>query len=88
MVFAAAEACALAIGIAANAARLREAAPKLRAKGAGQVVTLLLNEDAVSGTLRTDHLTRWGTRRVFERLLDFNAVRELSGRQSFKLFGL
>jgi hypothetical protein len=87
-VFGAAEAGVLANGIAANAARLREAAPKLRAKGAGQVVTMLLNEDAVSGTLRTDHLTRWGTRRLFERLIDLKAVQELTGRSSFKLYGL
>jgi hypothetical protein len=87
-VFGAAEAGALANGIAANAARLRDVAPKLRAKGAGEVVTLLLNEDAVSGTLRTEHLTRWGTRRVFERLIDLKAVQELTGRSSFKLYGL
>jgi hypothetical protein len=36
LVFAAAEACALANGIAAHAARLKEIAPKLRAKGAGE----------------------------------------------------
>jgi hypothetical protein len=52
------------------------------------MIELLLNDDAVSGTLRTEHLTRWGSRRLFERLLDFNAVRELSGRPNFKLFGL
>jgi hypothetical protein len=87
-IFGAAEACAVANGIAANAARLREVAPKLRAKGAGEVVTMLLNEDAVSGTLRTEQLTRWGSRRLFERLIDLKAVQELTGRSSFKLYGL
>jgi hypothetical protein len=88
LVAAAAAACAQAAGIAAHAARLHDVAPKLRAKGAGEVIKLLLNEEAVAGTLRTEHMTRWGTRRLFERLTDFGAVTELSGQESFKLFGL
>ena len=74
--------------IAPRAARLAEVAPKLRAKGAGEVVQLLLDQDAVPGTLRTEKLTRWGARRLFERLQTFDAVRELSGRASFRLYGV
>lgn len=74
--------------IAPRAARLQAVGPKLRAKGAGDAVRRLLEDDAVSGTLTTEKLSRWGARRLFERLEALGAVRELSGRSSFKLFGL
>lgn len=82
------EACRIAGDIAPRAARLIEITPKLRAKGAGEVIQLLLDDDAVSGTLQTKSLTRWGSRRLFERLTALGAVRELSGRASFRLYGL
>lgn len=88
LALAAAEACRLAGEIAPRAARLLEIAPKLRAKGAGEVIQLLLDDDAVSGTLQTEKLTRWGSRRLFERLTALQATRELSGRASFRLYGL
>jgi len=85
---AATEACRLAGEIAPRAARLEAVQPKLRAKGAGEAIQRLLQDDAVPGTLQTAHLTRWGSRRLFERLLALDAVRELSGRAAFKLYGL
>lgn len=84
----AAEACRLAGEIGARAARLQAVAPKLRAKGAGQAIALLLEDDAVSGTLQTQTLSRWGARRLFERLSALGAVCELSGRPAFRLYGL
>lgn len=88
LALAAAEACRIAGAIAPRAARLIEVTPKLRAKGAGEVIGLLFDDDAVSGTLQTKNLTRWGSRRLFERLTALGAVRELSGRASFRLYGL
>lgn len=85
---AATEACRLAADIAPRAARLEAARPKLRAKGAGEAIQRLFDDDAVPGTLQTAHLTRWGSRRLFERLVSLDAVRELSGRAAFKLYGL
>jgi hypothetical protein len=85
---AAAEACRLAAEIARRAARLATAAPKLRAKGAGEAIQLLLGDDAVSGSLTTPNLTRWGSRRLFERLATLEAARELTGRSTFRLYGL
>ncbi|UCI22980.1 DUF1403 family protein (plasmid) [Mesorhizobium sp. B2-1-8] len=88
LVQAAAEACRLAAELSRRAEKLLAVAPKLRAKGAGDVIVLLLNEDAVSGSLVTKNLSRFAARRLFERLQQLEAVRELSGRTSFRLFGL
>lgn len=88
LALAAAEACRLAGAIAPRAALLIAVRPKLRAKGAGEAIRLLLDEDAVPGTLQTKSLTRWGSRRLFERLTALEAVHELSGRASFRLYGL
>lgn len=85
---AAGEACVLASDLARRAERLSIVVPKLRAKGARDAIRILMNEDAVSGTLQTPSLTRWASRRLFDRLLSFNAIRELSGRDSFRIFGL
>ncbi|UCI23049.1 DUF1403 family protein (plasmid) [Mesorhizobium sp. B2-1-8] len=88
LVQAAAEACRLASELSRRAEKLLAVAPKLRAKGAGDVIILLLNEDAVSGSLVTKNLSRFAARRLFERLQQLDAVRELSGRTTFRLFGL
>lgn len=84
----AARACRLAAEIAPRAARLEAVVPKLRAKGAGDAVRRLLDDDVVPGTLQTAALSRFAARRLFDRLVTLGAVRELSGRPQFKLFGL
>ena len=84
----AAEACRLAAGMAQQAERLHEVMPKLRAKGAGEVIALLLSDDAVSSSFTSKAMTRWASRRLFERLHQLDAVRELSGRPTFRLYGL
>lgn len=82
------EACGLAGDIARRADRLAAAVPKLRAKGAGEAIEKLLANDAVVGFLVTKNLSRFASRRLFERLIEFDAVRELSGRPTFRLYGL
>lgn len=82
------DACRLASDLSRRAEKLLAVAPKLRAKGAGDVIFLLLNEDAVAGSLTTKNLSRFAARRLFERLQQLDVVRELSGRASFRLFGL
>jgi hypothetical protein len=84
----AAEALRVAADIARRADRLVAVAPKLRAKGAPDAIARLLEDDAVSGSLVTKNLSRFASRRLFERLVQFEAVRELSGRPTFRLYGL
>jgi hypothetical protein len=63
-------------------------APKLRAKGSGDVIKLLLSDDAVPGSWSSAKLSARGARRLFDRLGELGAVRELSGRPTFRLYGL
>ena len=85
---AAAEACDLGIELAQRAAKLTMVAPKLRAKGSGDVIKLLLSDDAVPGSWSSPKLSARGARRLFDRLGELGAVRELSGRPTFRLYGL
>lgn len=73
-----------------QAKRLFDAAPKLRAKGAGRVIDMLLADDCVSPARAAKYakLSDRSARRLFDRLTELGAVRELSGRASFRLYGL
>jgi hypothetical protein len=87
---AAQEAFALAGELSRRSQALLAAAPKLRAKGAGRVVELLLDDDAVSSAraAKLARLSDRAARRLFDRLIELGVVRELSGRPNFRLYGL
>lgn len=87
---AAQEAFALADELSRRSEKLLAAQPKLRAKGAGRVVELLLADDAASPAraAKLARLSDRAARRLFDRLVELGAVRELSGRPNFRLYGL
>jgi hypothetical protein len=87
---AASEAFALAGELSRRSQALLAAQPKLRAKGAGRVIELLLSDDAVSPAraAKLARLSDRAARRLFDRLIELGAARELSGRSNFRLYGL
>ncbi|MFK7877044.1 MAG: DUF1403 family protein [Paracoccaceae bacterium] len=82
--------------LANKAAALRAITPKLRAKGSDAAVTLFLSEDAVapsttlSPTIQgtTIAMTDRAARRFCDRLVELGVVRELTGRPTFRLYGI
>ena len=87
---AASEAFALAAELSRRSEKLLAIAPKLRAKGAGRVIELLLSDDVISPAraAKLARLSDRAARRLFDRLIELGAVRELSGRPNFRLYGL
>ena len=87
---AAREAHGLAADLSRRSAKLLSVAPKLRAKGASRVIEMLLADDAVSPATaaKAARLSDRASRRLFDRLVELGVVRELSGRPSFRLYGL
>ena len=80
------EAVRLAADLARRAAHLNAVAPKLRAKGAGEAVEMFLRRDAVAPS--TLPLPDRAARRLCDRLVDLGAIRELTGRDTFRLYGV
>ena len=72
--------------LARRAAHLRAVAPKLRAKGAGGAVAMFLTRDAVAPSALP--LPDRAARRLCDRLVDLGTVRELTGRDTFRLYGV
>lgn len=76
----------LATDLARRVARLNAVAPKLRAKGAGQAVEMFRTRDATAPTALP--LPDRAARRLCDRLVELGALRELTGRNTFRLYGL
>ena len=74
--------------LARRAARLRTVAPKLRAKGADQAVELFLSHDALAPTALKSLRSGRAARRFCDRLVELGVVRELTGRDTFRLYGV
>ncbi|MEP5732419.1 MAG: DUF1403 family protein [Sulfitobacter sp.] len=90
----------IASDLTRRVAHLRAVIPKLRAKGAADAVALFLTKDALSPTIAltdpTAGVGRTGrtsmsdraARRLCDRLVDLGVVRELTGRDTFRLYGV
>jgi hypothetical protein len=86
LVSSAVEAVRLSTELARRAAHLKAVAPKLRAKGAGDAVEMFLTHDALAPSALP--LPDRAARRLCDRLVDLGAVRELTGRDTFRLYGV
>lgn len=90
------DALTLAMDLTRRADRLRSVTPRLRAKGAEEATRLFLAEDALSPGIALSPVIRMSAarmtdraaRRLCDRLVALGAVRELTGRPSFRLYGL
>ena len=80
------EAVHLSADLARRAAHLKVVAPKLRAKGAEAAVAMFLSQDAVAPVALP--LPDRSARRLCDRLVDLGAVRELTGRDTFRIYGV
>lgn len=80
------EAVRLSADLTRRAAHLNAVAPRLRAKGAGAAVEMFLTRDAVAPSALP--LPDRAARRLCDRLVDLSAVRELTGRDTFRLYGV
>ncbi|OAN75927.1 hypothetical protein A8B82_16130 [Sulfitobacter sp. EhC04] len=86
----------LAGDLASKAVALRAVAPKLRAKGSEAAVALFLSEDAIGPSMMlsptiqgtTIPMTDRAARRFCDRLVALGVARELTGRPTFRLYGI
>ena len=89
LVASAGEAVRMAANLTRRAARLRAVAPKLRAKEAAAAVEMFLSRDALSPSFAlTERMTDRAARRLCDRLVELGVVRELTGRDTFRLYGV
>jgi hypothetical protein len=86
LVSSAVEAARQAADLARRAAHLKAVAPKLRAKGAGDAVEMFLTRDAIAPSALP--LPDRAARRLCDRLVELGAIRELTGRDTFRLYGV
>ena len=80
------EAVRQASDLARRVTHLKAVAPKLRAKGAGDAFEMFLTRDAVAPSALP--LPDRAARRFCDRLVELGAVRELTGRDTFRLYGV
>ena len=68
--------------------RLNSVAVKLRAKGSEAAVALIMTRDAVTPAHLTSLRSSRSARRFCDRLIELGVIRELSGRDTFRLYGV
>ena len=86
----------LARDLATRAAALRAVTPRLRAKGSKSAADLFLSEDAIGPSIMlsptiqgtTIPMTDRVARRFCDRLVELGVAHELTGRPTFRLYGI
>ena len=86
----------LARDLSSRATALRGVAPKLRAKGSDAAVAVFLSEDAVGPSTMLSPMiqgtaiamTDRAARRFCDRLVELGVAHELTGRPTFRLYGI
>lgn len=86
LIASAVETARIAGDLTRRAEHVKAVAPKLRAKGAGRAVEMFLARDAVAAAALP--LPSRAARRLCDRLVELGAVRELTGRDTFRLYGV
>lgn len=77
-----------ALDLNRRADRLLAVAGKVRTRGSATGIAALLSDDAVAATALDGLGSDRAARRFLERLASLGAVRELTGRPTFRLYGL
>jgi len=82
----------IASDLTRRVAHLQAVVSKLRAKGAQDAVALFLTKDALSPTIALTApsvgMSDRAARRLCDRLVDLGVVRELTGRDTFRMYGV
>ncbi|KKL11093.1 hypothetical protein LCGC14_2549280 [marine sediment metagenome] len=86
LIASAVETARIAGDLTRRAEHVKAVAPKLRAKGAAKAVEVFLARDAVAAAALS--LPSRAARRLCDRLVELGAVRELTGRNTFRLYGV
>lgn len=71
-----------------SALRLQQVAPRLRAKAADLAIEMILSQEAIAPSALTRVMSDRAARRLCDRLVQLGCLRELTGRDSFRLYGL
>lgn len=85
---AATDAYARMIDIGRRAERLLAVAPQVRTKGGAKGIATLLGDDALAAVALKGLGSNRAARRFLDRLVALGAVREFTGRGTFRLYGL
>ena len=88
LVHAIGDALPLSAELARRATRLKAIVPKLRSKQAAAAVDMFMTRDAIAPAALTALMSDRAARRFCDRLVALRAARELTGRDTFRLYGL
>ncbi|EDQ03107.1 hypothetical protein DSM14862_03555 (plasmid) [Sulfitobacter indolifex] len=86
LIASAVESASITASLTRRTEHVKAVAPKLRAKGAGKAGEIFLTCDAVAAAALP--LPPRAARRLCDRLVELGTVRELTGRDTFRLYGV